>query len=102
MSISCPHCKRRIEGAVYRYDVSMEAVRRVLLHASVNDNAGVPGRALADTYAAMMRKQGRKVTKLSARRAIERLAKDGYLISLGDGWYRAAKRATRLARDMKS
>jgi hypothetical protein len=99
MSISCPHCKKRIEGAVYRYDVSMDAVRRVVLHASANDNQGVAGLDLAKTYAGVMKSKGRKVSKLSARRAIERLAKDGYLIALGRGWYRAAKRSERLARD---
>lgn len=99
MSVRCPHCKRRVEGAVYRYEVSAEAVRRVILHASADGNNGVHVSLLAKTYQAMMRLQGRSITRLAARKAVERLAKDKLLIALGKGFYRAAGRSSRYARD---
>jgi hypothetical protein len=101
MSIRCPHCDRRIEGAVYRYEVSMEAIRRVIMRAESGGARGVHSKLLAKTYQHVMKQSGRSVTLLAARRAVERLAKDKLLVAVGNGYYRAANRARRLARDKR-
>jgi hypothetical protein len=76
-SIKCPHCHGTIVGAIAAFS-QQEAIKKVLKIAKKPTNI----ERLASIYMAAT-----NCTHSSARRAIERLATNGYLRRVKPAWY---------------
>ena len=79
-SIKCPHCGWKIIAVKPVHDRAK--VIKKLIDFMVSPKSAVPIKILATKYARLAH-----VSYASGRRAIQRLAKDGYLVCYEPGYY---------------